>query len=121
MLGHIHGVNSVRLRIEQQFPQGQWQSERSLRRLHAKESGFHIPDGEFYLQGATYAVEVELTPKSQARTAAILAQLRAQYDGVWYFVTPQTQALLRPLVGESKTIKVYEMARVLQSPPAATS
>lgn len=116
LLNHIHAVNSVRLRIEQQYPRGQWQSERYLRRLHAKQSGGHIPDGEFALEGRTYAVEVELSLKSQARTAAILAQLKQQVDGVWYFVTPQTRALLEPLVGESKTIKLYDIARVLGLP-----
>lgn len=88
-LAHLRAVTAVRLALAAtpQFGAGMayWRSERRIRariggRVGARE---HIPDGEVHWPdgqsvpwaGECWAIEAELTPKTVARTAAIMREL----------------------------------------------
>jgi hypothetical protein len=91
-LAHIRAVTAVRLALESapgyRAGGAHWRSERHLRarlggRLGARE---HLPDGEVHWPeagqtpwaGECWAIEAELTPKTVARTAAIMHELLAR-------------------------------------------
>jgi len=87
-LAHIRAVLAARLWLEASagWASGQawWHSERRLRAdLSAAGRGGHVPDAEIHwpsLPGSRYggqvwAVEVELTPKSIARTTRIMGEM----------------------------------------------
>jgi hypothetical protein len=87
---HYAHVNWVRLRIEAQHPSGRWISERALLRHRTDRRG-HCADGVLEATGKMIAVEVELTPKPVSEIEVTLITLAAEYDLVWYFVTPVTR------------------------------
>jgi hypothetical protein len=91
-LAHIRAVTAVRLALESvaSYRDGEahWRSERHLRaRLGGRVgSGQHLPDAEVHWPdapvgqppawaGECWAVEAELTPKTVARTTAIMREL----------------------------------------------
>jgi hypothetical protein len=96
-LRHVRAVVAVRLTLEAwplyRDAGGRWRSERELRAVEAAaRPGVgrvgHVPDGEIVwgstdhdenaggqFAGQVWAVEVELTPKTTDRTAAIMAEL----------------------------------------------
>jgi hypothetical protein len=92
-LAHIRAVTGARLALESvaSYRDGEahWRSERHLRaRLGGRVGvGQHLPDGEVHWPdapaigpppawaGECWAVEVELTPKTVARTTAIMREL----------------------------------------------
>lgn len=93
-LAHLRAVTSVRLAFESlaSYRDGgaHWRSERHLRarlggRLGARD---HLPDAEVHWPdvadrapawaGECWAIEVELTPKTVARTVAIMRELLAR-------------------------------------------
>jgi hypothetical protein len=88
-LAHLRAVTAVRLALAAtpQFAAGRahWRSERRLRakiggRLGLRE---HVPDGEVHWPdgcavawaGECWAIEAELTPKTSARTVAIMREV----------------------------------------------
>jgi hypothetical protein len=113
ILKHLHDLNSVRIRIENQFPECRWRSERDLRREHRNDSRFHVADGEVHLNGQVIAVEVELTQKSMPRVTEIVRQLSRQYDRIWYFVNGQTHPVIERAIGDrAEKFRLYEIDRV---------
>lgn len=108
-LNHLHDVNGVRLRVEQNYAEkAAWRGERTLRLQYRKRSGWHVPDAEVVTQaGAVIAVEVELTQKSRARVDEIVRRLTDQYDRVWYFVNAST----RPVIADA-TRSIQELVRL---------
>lgn len=88
-LAHLRAVTQVRLALmaTPQFTAGgaYWRSERRLRarlggriglREHMPDGEVHWPDGTGYpWAGECWAIEAELTPKTSARTGAIMREL----------------------------------------------
>jgi hypothetical protein len=85
-LGHVHAAGSVRAALEDwdayQQAGAYWRSERRLRWRLGSGAGRrgHIPDGEImwpetspHYAGQVWCAEIELTPKTVARTAGIMA------------------------------------------------
>ncbi len=131
-LAHIRAVLAARLWLAAgpawQRGQAWWQSER---RLHAARPASgrhgHLPDAEIHwpslpggpYAGQVWAIEVELTPKSIARTTRIMGGLLApmQYAQVIYLTAPAA----RPVVNRAAaSIPAAEQARlVIRDLPAA--
>lgn len=94
-LTHKYYINQVRLDYERRHPERKWKSEREIQREQPRrEKGErvpHIPDGEIWRAGVrSFAVEVELSPKSDAQMDEILEELlegEDAYTGVFYFVS----------------------------------
>ena len=86
-LPHLAAVTDVRLHVAGRRPEATWISERVLARERAlrNERRAHLPDAEVLIGEQRVAVEVELTQKERRRTEAIVAELCALYDAVWYF------------------------------------
>ena len=88
-LAHLRAVTAVRLALAAapQFEAGQgyWRSERRLRSKFGRKLGLreHLPDGEVHWPesggvpwaGECWAIEAELTPKTVAKTVAIMREL----------------------------------------------
>ena len=112
-LNHLHDLNKIRSRIEDQFPECHWRSERSLRRKNRKNTRTHIADGEVHLSGQVIAIELELTQKSKKRVSRIARKLRSQYDRIWYFVNEQTRAVIeRATEGQADKFRLYDVEKV---------
>jgi hypothetical protein len=94
-LTHKYYINQVRLDYEERHPEHRWKSEREIQREQPRrergEKIPHIPDGEIWRAGVrSFAVEVELSPKSDEQIDAILEELLEGEDSfraVWYFVS----------------------------------
>lgn len=112
-LAHIRAVLAARLWMEASpaWAAGRpwWHSERRLRSAApAAGRGGHIPDAEVHwpsvaggpYAGQIWAIEVELTPKTEARTERIITDLVAmQYAHVVYLAAPAA----RPVVTRTAT------------------
>jgi hypothetical protein len=102
-LPHLAAVTDVRLHIAQRRPEATWISERVLARERAlrNEHRAHLPDAEVLIGEQRVAVEVELTQKERHRTEAIVAELCARYDAVWYFAAPAAHRHLSAVIGRN--------------------
>lgn len=86
-LAHIRAVTATRLALERSATYRDanafWRSERRLRSRHGVGVREHLPDAELHWpdeaevawSGECWAIEVELTRKTVARTAAIMREL----------------------------------------------
>lgn len=102
-VAHIAAVNEVRMHVAARRPQAVWVSERELVRDRVS-SDVHVSDAVAVVDEREAAVEVELTQKSRVRAEAIMRELVARYDAVWYFVAPATRRTVEraaEAVGES--------------------
>jgi hypothetical protein len=102
-LAHLRAVTSVRLALEAtasyRAAAAFWRSERRLRarlggrvglREHLPDAEIHWPDGSpVAWAGECWAVEAELTPKTVARTAAIMREILTRTGD---YGCPATQA-----------------------------
>ena len=107
-LAHIRAVLAARITLEhgEPFQAGQawWRSERRIRSAAARPAPEHVPDAEVHwpdvagspYPGECWAVEVELTPKGTARTAAIMTGLLARAGDRQPSAPPGRGAPLRP-------------------------
>lgn len=89
-LAHIRAVTAVRLALEAtagyRAAAAYWRCERRIRSRHGVGIRQHLPDGEVHWPDGTavawagecWAVEAELTPKTVARTTAIMRELLAR-------------------------------------------
>jgi len=90
-LAHVHAAGSVRVALEgwdaYRAAGAYWRSERRLRWRLGSGAGRrgHVPDGEIlwpdsaaHFAGEVWCVEVELTAKTVARTAGIMAAMLAR-------------------------------------------
>ena len=123
---HVRALLAVRLAL-QAGPDWQqhrpwWQSERRIRRK-GPFAGRHLPDAEVWWPavdgghaGQVWAIETELTPKTAARTAAIMAGLAAAgYDRILYFTAPAA----RPAVARAAAALPAAPITIRDLPPAA--
>ncbi|MGH3168499.1 MAG: hypothetical protein ACRDN0_21790 [Trebonia sp.] len=86
-LAHIRAVTEVRLALEAtggfRDARAFWRGERRIRSRHGVGLRQHLPDGEVHWPdgapvawaGECWAVEAELTPKTVARTTAIMREI----------------------------------------------
>ena len=123
---HVRAILAVRLAL-QGGPDWQryrpwWQSERRIRRK-GPYAGRHLPDAEVWWPslddsphaGQVWAIETELSPKTAARTAVIMAGLAAAgYDRVLYFTAPAARAAVTRAAATRPTAPIT----VLNLPPA---
>jgi len=89
-LAHIRAVTAVRIALEAtsgyQAAGAFWRCERRIRSRHGVGLRQHLPDAEVHWPdgapvawaGECWAVEAELTPKTVARTVAILREILAR-------------------------------------------
>jgi hypothetical protein len=106
-LAHLRAVLAARMWLAStaawQQGQAQWRPERDLRAASGSTPSGHLPDAEVMWPsvdgsphpGECWALEVELTPKTATRTAAILAGL---LDGPYAQVAYLTSPAARPVV-----------------------
>jgi hypothetical protein len=100
---HARAVLAARLAL-QAAPDWQqarpwWQSERRIRRK-GPFAGRHLPDAEVWWPavdgghaGLVWAIETELTAKTAARTAVVMAGLAAAgYDRILYYTAPAARS-----------------------------
>jgi len=92
-LAHIRAVLAIRITLQngEPFAAGAawWRSERHIRCAAARTGIGHVPDAEVHwpdvdaspYPGQCWAIEAELTPKSTARTAAIMTGLLTRTAG----------------------------------------
>jgi hypothetical protein len=125
-LDHARAVLAVRLAL-QAGPdwvrhRPWWQSERRMHRT-GPAAGTHRPDAEIWWPaipgghaGQVWAVEVELTPKHAARTAAIMTALaEAGYARILYFAAPAA----RPVLARYAATLPAAPVTICALPPAA--
>ena len=96
-LRHMDSVNQVRLWLERpnnDKPIDQWIPERIIR----QEKQDHIPDAIVVTGGHRVAIEVELTQKASSRFEDIIPHLESNFDGVWYFVSDESERIIREVV-----------------------
>ncbi len=114
-LPHIHAINFIRLLTEQQTVDAQWISQRHLQAEQPKRTrGLdlpHLPDALVLRENARYAIEIELTAKSQIRLASILQELVLSYDLVFYYASAEAAhavrtALLNLSEAEQKQVRI---------------
>lgn len=86
MLNHYRQVNRVRLSVEERHPTAVWACERALKPQRQRDRDTHYADAEVRIGEATIGLEVELSVKTAAKLAAIVAGLAREYRSVWYFV-----------------------------------
>jgi hypothetical protein len=114
-LAHLVAVTDVRLHVEARRPEAAWVSERALARrdFEAGERRKHLPDAEVLIGDQRVAVEVELTQKERRRTQAIVADLSARYDAVWYFAAPGAHRHLAEVIARNnfKRVQLLEVPR----------
>src|SRR4051794_18532 len=110
-LPHLAAVTDVRLHIAERRPEAVWVSERVLARELAqqRERRAHLPDAEVLIGDQRVAVEVELTQKERRRTQAIVAELCARYNAVWYFAAAGASRQLEALAAR----RGFERVQVL--------
>jgi hypothetical protein len=120
-LAHRHAVARVRARIEARRPDLGWICERELRD-GTRGRRAHIPDGVVEADGLRWAIEVELTPKSDERVREILWRLFADYDRVVYYATPRAAAVIRKAGGNrldtgTLLVRPYPLPDPSHAPP----
>ena len=101
-IAHIRAVLAARLWLSSGpvWQQGQawWQSERRIRTGRPRNATGHVPDAEIHwpsiagspYAGQVWAIEVELTPKRDARTTGIMTEMLSAmpYASVVYLTSP---------------------------------
>lgn len=115
LAAHIEAVTDTRLLLERQLRLGSWRCERELAKTYGwrSQTRLHLPDALLERGEGRIAIEVELSLKSRARLAAILADLGDRYQQVWYFAAPRLVPTLRELAAETR----WQNVHVHQQPP----
>jgi hypothetical protein len=116
---HLHVINELRFWLEGRYsillP---WHSDRQLKKeagelTEREQAKRQIPDAITEIEGIQVAIQVELTSKSHYRTERVIRSLLDQYPGVWYFVSDQTESVIRKHARSSPKVKVYKLSEVL--------
>lgn len=90
-LPHRRAICVIRLRLEEQYPEGEWICERRL--AYRRFIDGHVPDGLFRVRNSEgkmeeWAIEVELSPKERTRYIEISEDRNFRYDKLKYYCTP---------------------------------
>ena len=135
LLAHVRAVLAARLWMQSlpawQRGHAQWRCERDLR---AGAPPGHVPDAEVLwpsvdgspYAGQSWAIEAELTPKTAARAAAIIAGLLdAPYAQVVYLASPAarpviTRAAARFPAAQAARITIHDLPAAARMPQAVT-
>lgn len=123
MIEHVAAVSDIRIGLEHERRLGRWTCERELARSFPSRSlnRPHLPDGLLDLDARCVAVEVELSLKSRARRAAIVAELSRSYDEVWYFAALSCLTVLRELAEQTPRQNVHVHAYTPGATPQVTA
>jgi hypothetical protein len=113
-VAHRHAVGVVRAAVEA-AGEVEWLPERELREGKRGRDAA-LPDGVVLAGGRRTAIEVELTPKTLARTLEVIRTLLAEYDDVVYFATPSAARVVERAV---ERLKAGDRVRVRAYPPNA--
>lgn len=118
-LNHIYYANAVRLHIEKKHKnEVEWRSDRLVNVERKADKKKHIVDGELLFQGATIAIEVEISKKSQRRLSSILRELRRDYEYVWYFAANECYQVVKEAIesipDHRKTFVLYSLPNILK-------
>lgn len=120
-LKHIYAVNMVRLWAEGRAMKAgqdlQWVSDRQVNAERKKRGKHHIVDGEVIYQGATIAIEVELTQKTKKSLESIVFELSQDYRMVWYFVSKEAEKGVEQAISElpqsrQKYFQIHKLSEV---------
>ena len=123
---HVRALLAVRLALragpDWQQHRPWWQSERRIRRK-GPFACLHLPDAEVWWPavpgghaGLVWAIETELTAKTAARTAVVMAGLAAAgYDRILYYSAPAA----RPAVTRAAAAHPAAPITIRDLPPAA--
>ena len=98
-LDHLRSITEMRLWFARNCPDYKWIPEREiqfwLRQQGPRERTIHVPDAKIIVpNGAVVGLEVELNPKSRARTTDIMDLLLCDYAAAWYYVAPAARAIV---------------------------
>jgi hypothetical protein len=87
-LEHVAAVGRLRLKLEAQYPEATWTSERAIRsRWAGSGARVRYADGQLDFPGTTcVGVEVELHRKKHAEYEGIGQDIDPAFDQVWWFV-----------------------------------
>lgn len=91
-LDHHRAIAEVRLYMQTQASHGRWVCERQLQRR--RETGGHVADGVFEVDGERHAIEVELSTKSQSHLERVVLEHSRRYDAVIYWCGPEVHPTL---------------------------
>jgi len=100
-------------------------SERALKSQRQRDRDTHYADAEIRIGEATIGLEVELSVKTAAKLATIVAGLAREYRSVWYFVEPVKPKVLpgvRQAIGylppaEQRRFHVYDITTLTEITP----
>lgn len=108
-VAHIVAVTEVRMHVADRRPEASWLCERELLRDRPSPQA-HVPDALVVVGEREAAVEVELTQKSRRRTEAIMRELTARYDSVWYFTTGTTRRVVERAAEATRAVGVQVLS-----------
>jgi hypothetical protein len=113
-LEHLYWITHMRLWLQTWHPQYYWTCEREmqyqLRQEGQRSRAVHIPDALLTnARGDLIALEVELRPKSLARTVQIMELLLEDYPASWYYVGP---AAHRTVVAAKAEMPAHQQQRI---------
>tara|TARA_R110000868_G_scaffold309421_3_gene570746 strand:- start:564 stop:1184 length:621 start_codon:yes stop_codon:yes gene_type:complete len=103
------------LRLRDVYPEALWVSERHLKHqkfYYGVGKVGHVADGILtFPDGKKFAIELELTNKSNARLAKILRAYGAQFEieAAWYFCADSVISPLSALCANKPYIKVHSL------------
>jgi hypothetical protein len=87
-LDHVRAAGRLRLRLEAQYPEATWTSERAIRsRWAGSGARVRYADGQLDFPGSTcVGVELELHRKQRHEYDGIAADVDPAFDQCWWFV-----------------------------------
>jgi hypothetical protein len=86
-LDHVQAVGRLRLKLEAQYPEATWTSERAIRsRWAGSGARVRFADGQLDFEVTCVGVELELHRKHPRDYEGIAADVDPAFDQVWWFV-----------------------------------
>lgn len=118
-LNHIYYANAVRLYIEKRRGSAvEWISDRLVNVERKAERKKHIVDGELLLEGATIAIEIEISKKSKRRLSSIVRELKRDYKYIWYFAADEcyqnVKEAIESVPNHQETFVLYSLSKILK-------
>lgn len=118
-LKHVATVARLRLHLAAAYPDGEWESERSIRRQWGDTRVRRVDGALWWPNEDATGVEVELHLKKLPRYQGIVHDLDPNWNaGVWWFTKPELVPLLAARLREAGGGDVHQ---VYQLPEGVTS